>query len=140
MCVYLSCISLLLQAVNALLQRAVGSLMLLQRRPQLLLQTMTLARELAHLDLNANTHTHTSWFDPGRTDMLIHKTIHFFPKGIAEKLFFYYLCHLDVFQLLLISLQLSFQRGLQNHKGAFLHVSTHTHKNKQTRQHTHTHE
>lgn len=56
MCVYLSSVSLLLQAVDVLLQGAAGSLLLFQRRPQLLLQTMALGRQLAHLDLNAQTH------------------------------------------------------------------------------------
>lgn len=58
MCVYLSIISLLLQAVNALLQRAAASLLLFQRRLQLLLQTMALACQLTHLDLNTQKQTH----------------------------------------------------------------------------------
>lgn len=56
---YLSGVSLLLQAVDALLQGAAGSLLLFQRRPQLLLQTMSLGRQLAHLDLNVQTHKDT---------------------------------------------------------------------------------
>ena len=56
MCVYLSSVSLLLQADDALLQGAAGSLLLLQRRPQLLLQSVTLGRQLARLNLKAQTH------------------------------------------------------------------------------------
>lgn len=59
---YLGSVSLLLQAVDALLQRVAGSLLLFQRRPQLLLQTMALGRQLAHLDLNAEPQTNTLIF------------------------------------------------------------------------------
>lgn len=52
---HLGSVSFLLQTLYALLQRAAGSLLLLQRRLQLLLQAMALGCQVTHLNLNSQT-------------------------------------------------------------------------------------
>lgn len=56
--IYLNSISLLLKAGYSLLQGAVGSVVLFQCRPKLLLQLMALSCHLTHLNLNTQRHRH----------------------------------------------------------------------------------
>lgn len=58
--IYLKSIALLLQADDVLLQGAAGFLLLFQRRPKLLLQSMALSRHLAHLNLDTQTQAHAA--------------------------------------------------------------------------------